>query len=443
MASGEAGPAGAVDPRLLIAAAPMRARQVAAIAVCVALNALDGFDVLSISFASPGIASEWGIDRAALGVVLSMELIGMAVGSLLLGPFADRIGRRPTALLCLLVMASGMFATTQVGSIGALAATRLFTGLGIGGMLATTNAMVAEYANDRWRGAAVAVMAAGYPIGAILGGSVATMLLASGTWRDVFAFGAAVTAIFVPIVLLLAPETVGFLMHKRPERALERINRALGGLGHRAVTALAEAREEHRRRVSWSELFAPGLRRITLLLTLAYFFHIMTFYFILKWIPKIVADMGFSPASAGGVLVWANVGGWAGALLFSALALRIGLRGLVAAAMVASVAMVAAFGRGQTDLAGLSWAAASAGFFTNAGVVGFYALIAASFPTELRAGGTGFVIGIGRGGAALGPIAAGLLFQAGFGLSAVAVTMAAGSLFAALAVLGLPGGKRG
>jgi MFS family permease len=62
--------------------------------ITIALNALDGFDVLSISFASPGIAQEWGINRAALGIVLSMELIGMALGSVFLGGVADKIGRR-------------------------------------------------------------------------------------------------------------------------------------------------------------------------------------------------------------------------------------------------------------------------------------------------------------------------------------------------------------
>ena len=60
--------------------------QVVAVTLCILLLAVDGFDVLSISFAAPGIAAEWGIDRAALGLVLSMELIGMGIGALL--PFA-------------------------------------------------------------------------------------------------------------------------------------------------------------------------------------------------------------------------------------------------------------------------------------------------------------------------------------------------------------------
>src|ERR1700753_3117238 len=100
------------DPRDTLASAPMSALQIVTVAVTVGLTALDGFDVLSISFAAPGIAAEWGIDRAALSVVLSMELFGMALGALALGALADRIGRRPTMLACLVLMSVGMFMVT-------------------------------------------------------------------------------------------------------------------------------------------------------------------------------------------------------------------------------------------------------------------------------------------------------------------------------------------
>src|ERR1700735_935716 len=102
-----------MDPRETLAKSPMSRLQVAAIAITVGLNALDGFDVLAISFASPGIAREWGIDRAALGFVLSMELIGMGAGSIFLGGVADKIGRRRTLLGCLVVMSIGMVMATQ------------------------------------------------------------------------------------------------------------------------------------------------------------------------------------------------------------------------------------------------------------------------------------------------------------------------------------------
>jgi benzoate transport len=403
------------DVRRLLDGAPMGRLQIAAIILCVLLNALDGFDVLAISFASPGIAIEWGVDRAELGLVLSMELIGMAAGSVILGNLADRIGRRPIILLCLALMALGMLSASFSFSVISLSAVRLVTGLGIGGMLACTNTMVAELANARARSLAITVMAAGYPIGAILGGSVASMLLVAGGWRDIFLFGAIVTGIFLPLSLFLLPESIGFLLQKRPEGALGKVNDLLRRMGHQPVEALPSP-DPAIPKASIGALFAPGLANITTLLTVAYFAHIMTFYFILKWVPKIVVDMGFAPSAAGGVLVWANVGGLVGALLLSLLSWRISIRALVIIAMVASAIMVTIFGQGQSSLAGLALIAAAAGFCTNSAVVGLYVIIAQSFPTSVRAGGTGVVIGIGRGGAALGPIIAGLLFSWNFGL---------------------------
>src|SRR5262249_19793887 len=158
------------DPRETLSTAPMSALQIVAVALTVGMTALDGFDVLSISFASPGIAAEWGIDRAALGIVLSMELIGMALGSIVLGGVADRIGRRPTMLGCLVLMTAGMFMVTGVKHIPELEVWRFVTGLGIGGLLAANNAVAAEFSNLRRRNLCVSLMAIGYPVGAVLGG---------------------------------------------------------------------------------------------------------------------------------------------------------------------------------------------------------------------------------------------------------------------------------
>jgi len=423
------------DPRALLALENMSTRQVIAIALAVLLIALDGFDVLAVSFASPGIAKDWGIDRTALGFVLSMEVIGMAIGSLMLGGVADRVGRRPTILACLGVMAAGMFLATTATGVKPLSLFRFITGVGIGGMLAATNAVAAEFANNRRRNMCVTLMAAGYPLGAVGGGIIATHLLASGSWRSVFAFGAYATAACIPLVWWLLPESVSYLVQRQPRRALERVNQTLQRMGHRMVDALPASDAASRRVGSWLRLFEPGLARTTTLLTLAYFAHIMTFYFILKWIPKIVVDMGFEPSSAGGVLVWTNVGGAGGALVFSALTQRFGLKRLIIGALLCTTVMVVVFGRSRADLAQLSLFAALTGFFSNAAIVCLYAMFAQSFSTAIRASGTGFVIGVGRGGAALGPIAAGYLFDAGATLPGVAAGMALGSLAAAGAVV--------
>ena len=404
--------------------------QVIVVAITIGLNALDGFDVLSISFASPGIAEEWGIDRAALGIVLSMELIGMAIGSILLGGVADKIGRRPTILGCLMLMTLGMLMVTTAGGLVDLSIWRIVTGLGIGGMLAAINAVAAEFSNARRRHLSVSLMSIGYPVGAVVGGTVAAQLLRGNDWRTVFYFGASVTAVLIPIVYFVVPESVHWLARKQPVGALEKINRALTRMGHTAATALPVISAEVRSR-SVADIFAPGLVATTAIVTLAYFFHITTFYFIVKWVPKIVVDLGFAASSAAGVLVWTNVGGAVGGAVFGILTQRYGVKALTIGVLMLSTIMVTLFGQTPADLQRLSLICAAAGFCTNAGIVGLYAIIAQAFPTHVRAFGTGFTVGVGRGGSVLAPIIAGFLFAWGYSLGIVAFMMALGSLMAA------------
>ena len=426
-----------IDPRAVVDEAPMSPLQIAAVAITVGLNALDGFDVLSISFAAPGIAAEWGIDRAALGVVLSMELIGMAIGSVLLGGVADRVGRRPMILGCLAVMAFGMFMVTTAHDIVTLSAWRVLTGLGIGGMLAAINAAAAEFANARRRNLALAIMVIGYPIGAVVGGSVSALLLKGGDWRAVFEFGAVITACLIPLVWLFVPEPVQFLVARRPAGALEKINHTLARMGHGPVEALPPPTPDEAQ-ASVIDILRPGLRATTLLVTLAYFAHIVSFYFILKWVPKIVVDLGYPPAQAAGVLIWANVGGAAGGAIFGLFAQRFALKPMTVVALAISSVMVALFGAaGVRSLGGLAALACASGLFTNGAVVGLYTIFARAFPTHVRATGTGFAIGVGRGGAALSPILAGFLFSAGLPLAGVATALACGSLVAAFALAGV------
>ncbi|HVG69470.1 MAG TPA: MFS transporter [Vicinamibacterales bacterium] len=456
------------DPRELIAKSPMSPRQALVVAITIALNALDGFDVLSISFASPGIAAEWKITRAALGFVLSMELIGMALGSIFLGSLADKIGRRPTVLGCLVVMATGMFmATTSNGILGSLVMPvfgplaamfdytldvrladlsmwRIVTGLGIGGMLAAINAVVAEFSNTKRRDLNVAIMSIGYPVGAALGGFITSTGLELAEWRSVFYFGATVTVAMIPTVYFLMPESVHWLTRKQPAGALERINRTLVKFGHAAVAELPAVSADQRKRSS-GDLFRPPLLLVTVLCTAAYFFHITTFYYIVKWVPTIVVGMGFAPSSAGYVLSWLNVGGATGGTVLGLLSQRYPVKWLTIGVMLLSTIAVTFFGRSPADLTKLILICMISGFCTNAAITGMYAIFAKAFPTHVRASGTGIAVGVGRGGSVLAPIIAGFLFTSfdpsGKDLSAalppVSMIMGLGSLVAAVVLLNL------
>jgi MFS family permease len=423
------------DPRSMLATSPMSPLQIMVCTITVFLNALDGFDLLAISFATPGIMKEFQIPpNVGLGLVLSMDLLGMAVGSFVLGGVADVIGRRRSILTFLVVMTVGMFFCSQVHSREELAGWRFLTGLGIGGMLAAINATAAEFSNDRMRKFWVALMTIGYPMGNILAALVLSPLLKTHSWRVVFELGAGATAAMIPVVWFCVPESVSWLCRKQPARALERINGALRRMGHVAISALPPLSAVPPK-APLADVFKPKYLRLTLLLVFAYFAHITSFYYILKWVAPIVSELGYSPSTIADVLFWASVGGATGGAILGLLSLRMSLIWLTSGVLVMGMISISVFGMGQDSLAGLKAIVGICGFFTNAGIVGLYTLLALAYPTHLRATGTGVVIGAGRGGAALAPILAGYLFGQGFSLQTVSVIMGCGSLAGAVALL--------
>ncbi len=431
------------NPQRIIDDGPMNWRQYVVVLLMVLLNALDGFDVLSSAFASPGISKEWGVPREALGIMLSAELVGMGFGSVILGGLADKQGRKPTMLACLAIMAAGMYFAHTATGLTELSVWRFITGIGIGGMLTSTNAVTAECTSVSARSLSMAIYVIGYPLGGVIGGIVAqTWLLPNFDWRAVFLFGAVMTAAMIPLVALLVPETPAFYTATRPADAVARINRSLTAFGKATIAALPPLVADAPRPKLMEILSNPRLRPVTLLLAFGYMFHTITFYYILKWAVKIVSDYppGYAPPLAASVLTYANIGGALGGLLLGFLMKRWDIKLPTVIMLFLALAGVTAFGIGFDSIEAWRAAAFVAMFFGNGAIVGFYAAFAKGFPAFARATGTGFVLGVGRLGAAGSPIIAGYLFKV-FGddqLLLVSFCMGLGSLVALVLFLLLP-----
>ncbi len=437
------------NPISVINETPMGWRQWAVVVLMVLLNALDGFDVLSSAFAAPGISAEWGIERAALGVVLSAELVGMGFGSVLLGGAADKWGRKYTMIACLVLMATGMWLAGHATGVSDMFAYRFATGIGIGGMLAATNAVTAESSNSKWRRFAIAVYVAGYPLGAIIGGFAASGnvmgivkfpgILEVFGWQGVFEAGAIVTAALIPVVLLVMPETAGYQAAKGN---LGGVNKTLRAFGKPTIEALPTINPTDVKPKLTDILSNPKLRPVTLLLAFGYAFHTITFYYILKFAVQIVSDYppGYRPPEAASVLTFANIGGFVGSALFGLVMAKLGVRWPTALMLLVGSIGVIWFGMGRESLSAWQMATMITGFFTNAAISGYYAAFARGFPAYARATGTGFVLGIGRLGAAGSPLLAGALF-AWLGndqLLTVSIIMAMGSIISLGLFLMLP-----
>ena len=412
---------------------PMSSAQIIAICVCVYLLALDGFDVLAIAFAAPGISEEWGLAEGVLGWVVTMELIGMAIGSIFMGNLADRFGRRPILLFSAVIMTLGMLAAAAAPNVYVLSGFRILTGIGIGAVLATANAMVAELANNKHRSSLVMVMAGGYSFGVVIGGLVATELLEVYNWRSVFYLGAAGSAIAIPLVLMFLPESISYLVTKRPAKALEKINSILGRFKKPLLAELPEVTTSGQG-TGFRILFGSRFLKITLLLSIAYLTHISTFYFVLKWVPKLVTDMGFTASQGGSILVWVNFGGLAGSLVLALAMQFFDVRRLAIAFVIGAAVFVSLFGQVNANMSMLALASIGAGFFSNSAAGAMFPLMAKYFPTKIRASGSGVVLGIGRAGAISGPVLAGYLLEAQIPLAQVAMIISIGSMIAAIAI---------
>ena len=389
--------------------------QVTAVAICLLINMVDGFDVLAISFAAPEIAREWSLPPTELGILFSAGLAGMVLGSLVFGPLADRVGRRPMILASLVVISTGMLASALALNLSQLALLRMVTGLGIGGMLASLNTMVAEYSSDRRRKLAISFLQAGYPVGGIIAGVASVYLISKFGWRSVFVFGGILSASMIPLVLMRLPESLDYLLSRRTPGTLERVNELMRHLGHAELKQLPAPRNHDTKPGSKvTELFSREMGPRTVGMFACFFAVMCSWYFVVNWTPKILVDAGLSLDSgiSGGLLL--SLGGVLGGLTLGFLAGVVNVHRLVAIFAVLSVVSMTVFGLLATNLALMLGVTFLIGFLLAGSMIGLYTIVPDVYPPWLRSTGTGWAIGIGRLGAVAGPYLAGVLIAAGW-----------------------------
>lgn len=412
----------------LLENAPMSRTQIVAIIVTILLSALEGYDVLSLTFAAPAMTRAWRIDEAALGLMLSSGLAGMTLGSLGLGPFADIMGRKRVILAALALMILSGFWSALSQNVTDMALSRLVSGLGIGMLVAVITPLAAEFSNGRRRALAVSAVAVGFPIGGVLGGLGAAAMLDLYGWQSIFIAKSIAGLFLLPIVIFALPESPAMLLVGGRADALARINGFLALCGHAPVDRLPAppARES----TGYRAIFVPKLAGTTIRLVIANGLFVMTAHYFFSWLPQIVADEGFSASTGGLVSASANLSGIAGGLILGAAAHRAGLKTLVVASLAAFGVSTAAFGLVPPSLTLIFVTATICGFFLMSTIAGMYAVMASSYPAEARASACGLVIGVGRITSAAAPYLAGWLFMSGLNRGAVCV------VFAACAILG-------
>jgi len=223
------------------------------------------------------------------------------------------------------------------------------------------------------------------------------------------------SSIMIPIVWIGLPESLTFLLEKRPKGALKKINLLRVRMGQSLLNSFDDKAVPARTKVtSVFAMFSPELRARTLSLWICFFMVMFTFYFLLSWTPKIMVGLGASETGGIGSGVLMNIGGIFGALILGYIATKTSPLKTISAYMLLCVATMIGFGVVATELNILLAFVFFMGFFVFGSMIGIYTQVADIFPALIRTTGTGWAIGIGRLGAVMGPITAGLLIESGW-----------------------------
>ncbi|MTD54575.1 MFS transporter [Amycolatopsis pithecellobii] len=426
--------------RDVIDSSPISRFQALVVGISVGLSLVDGFDLFVMSFAASPIAKEWSLNGSQVGLLLSSGLLGMALGSAFVAPLADRVGRRPLSIACLSLSVAGMGLAILTTGFAGLALCRILTGLGIGGLVASLPVIIAEYSPRRRRGALIALYAAGLPFGGIIGGFVATFVTTELGWRASFAVGAGLTLLLLLVAVAALPESLDFLLVRRPKRALERVNALLARMGRNLVEELPVAVRVREDRVGAAVLSGRnGIRSV--LLWISYFVAYGCYLFAASWMPLLLQRSGFSSHQSinGGTLM--SAGGVAGILLFGGLALVWSARMLTVACFVGLGLTFVAISISAGSPVLILLVAAAMGIFGNAVAAGLFAIAPDLYPAAVRSTAVGWAVAIGRIGAIVSPVLAGLLVDQKWSTQQIFGVFAPPMAVAALATLGL-GGRR-
>ncbi|MGO9359039.1 MAG: MFS transporter [Xanthobacteraceae bacterium] len=434
------------DLRGLIEAAGNGRFHLVLLLLCGSLLFMDGFDTQAIGYVAPALLADWGIARAALGPIFSAGLAGLMLGAFILGPVADRFGRKSTLCFCALVFGIFSLACAAAASVEQLILFRLLAGLGLGGALPAGIALMTEFSPDRVRGRNVTAVVCCFSIGAAVGGFLTAEILPHFGWRAVFVLGGAVPLLLLPVVYAVMPESLRFLALRDPRHPA--IARTLRRLDPRLVvdadTEFVVTGEESHGSRSPLALLAEGRAPITALVWIGFFLNLIVLYFLSNYLPTVLSADGVAVADAVRATAIYQVGGLIGALTIGWLMDRVRAPPLLGFVVAASVAFIALIHAAHADFTLIALGAFGAGFCVVGGQIGANAYVGAIYPTAIRSTGVAWALGVGRFGSVLGPLLVTVLL--GFGWSMPSVLLAAGAPAAcaglALYASGLLGPRR-
>jgi len=279
-------------------------------------------------------------------------------------------------------------------------------------------------------------MFTGFNLGSAMVGFAAAALLPGYGWQSVLVLGGVLPLLMVPVLYMFLPESARFMVVRnfsaeRIAAVLSRVCKApLAG-----VTAFVSGEPELKTKQPIATLFQPGFRLRTLTLWVTYFMGLLVIYLTTSWLPTMMKDAGMSIDRAANVTAMFQLGGTAGALLVGWLMDRLNPNRVIAASyMLGAVALVVLglSGLASTAIVGLVMAV---GFFLSGAQTGLNGFAPGCYPTQARATGVSWMLGMGRLGSILGSSIGGVLLASGWGFKGIFAALAVPATVAGASIL--------
>ncbi|WP_369745861.1 MFS transporter [Paenarthrobacter sp. AMU7] len=386
-----------------------------AVLVCWLLVVFDGYDLIVYGTVQSSLISDtgWGLTKATAGTIGSMAFLGMMIGAIFAGRMADSWGRRKTILGCAVLFSVFTVLCAFAPNAAIFGALRLLAGIGLGGLVPSANALVAELVPAKWRSTIATLMMSGVPIGGSIAALVGIPMIPAFGWQAMFLVAVLALVIVVPLGMKYIPETLP------PGKAsgTPQFQGPKPGFG--------------------SLLRAPYLG-VSVLFALATIATLFAWYGLGTWLPNLMQLAGYNLGSALTFALALNLGAVAGSVITAWAGTRFGpIPTAIAAAAVAAVGLLVLLTGPSVAVVYLALVLAGVG--THGTQCLIIAAVASHYPDHLRGTALGWALGTGRIGAVIAPQVGGLLLAAGLGVNSNFLAFAGAAALAAvlLAAVGL------
>lgn len=393
----------------------------------------DSMDTGLIAFILPVLAKEWGLAPGQMGLIGSIGLIGMALGAVISGTVADRIGRKKVFTITVLLYSIASAFCALSWNYQSLLVFRFLVGFGLGGELPVAATLVSEYAPSRVRGRFIVLLESFWGLGWIAAACIAYFFIPVYGWRMAFLIGA-LPALYVCLIRLHMPESVRYLLTRGRVDEARQIVLSLEKQLH-VPSALFTGETEPVpvvAKASFRELWKKPFMSRTIMLWLVWFGINFSYYGIFMWLPPLVFQQGFTVVKTFEYVLIMTLAQLPGYYCAAWLVDKIGRKYTLSAFLLFSGVASYFFGHASTAATLMMWGSVMS--FFNLGAWGvLYTYTPEQYPTAIRALGSGWAAGFGRFGGMAAPMMVGALLARSFGFASVFYMFAL--VFAAVAVI--------